>query len=92
MERARKSGSCALSAVVESAPHAAARAAAYGVPIYATLADLLTRDPPDGVIIATPNALHVQQALECLRAGLPVLLEKPIAATVAEAETLVQAA
>ena len=43
------------------------------------------------MVLATPNALHVPHALLCIQAGLPLLLEKPIAATVAEAEILVRA-
>jgi predicted dehydrogenase len=62
------------------------------VPLYATIDELLTRDRPDGVVIATPNPLHVPHALQCIAAGLPVLLEKPIAPTVPEAEALVRAA
>jgi predicted dehydrogenase len=42
-------------------------------------------------VLATPNPLHVPQALECIEARVPVLLEKPIAPTVAEAQQLVDA-
>jgi predicted dehydrogenase len=42
------------------------------------------------VILATPNQLHVEHALACIAAGVPCLLEKPIAPTVREAETLVK--
>ena len=88
---ARASASCCLSAVVDPAPAARAHAAAAGVPLYASLAELLANDRPDGVILATPNALHVPQALACIAAGLPVLLEKPIAPTLAEGQRLVDA-
>jgi len=47
---------------------------------------------PDGVVLATPNQLHVPHALECIAASVPMLLEKPIAPTVAEAESLVREA
>jgi len=77
---------------VDPSPAAADVAAKAGVPLYRSLDELLRKDPPDGVILATPNALHVEQALECIEAGLPVLLEKPIAPTVAEGEGLVKAA
>jgi predicted dehydrogenase len=52
---------------------------------------LLAQDRPDGVVLATPNSLHVPQALQCLAQGLPTLLEKPIAPTLAEALKLVEA-
>lgn len=92
IEAARRSPSVALAAIVDPAPAAQAVAAAAGVPLYASLAELIECDRPHGVVLATPNALHRPQALECIAAGLPVLLEKPIAPTVAEAEAIVQAA
>ncbi len=85
------SPSCTLAAVVDPAPAAAANAAKAGVPLYRSLDELIARDRPDGVVLATPNPLHVAQALQCIEAGLPTLLEKPIAPTVAEAEALVKA-
>lgn len=39
----------------------------------------------DGLIIATPPALHAQMLLESLEAGLPVMVEKPMAVTLEEA-------
>ena len=80
-----------LSALVDPSPSAQSLAEQAGVPWYPALNDLLARDRPDGVVLATPNAWHVPQALQCVQAGLPTLLEKPIAPTVAEAETLVAA-
>lgn len=86
-----QSGTCVLSAVV--APSAAAEALAIraGVPLYRSLDELLTHARPDGVILATPNRLHKEHTLSSLAAGVPTLLEKPIAASVEEAETLVEA-
>jgi predicted dehydrogenase len=81
-----------LSAIVDPAAAARAVAEAARVPLYASLAELLARDRPDGVVLATPNPLHLPQALECIGAQLPMLLEKPITPSVAEAETLVRAA
>jgi predicted dehydrogenase len=89
---ARKSDTVELSAVVDPSPSAKAHADAAGVPLYASLAELFAKDKPDGVVLATPNPLHVPHALECIAAGVPMLLEKPIAPTVAEAEMLVKAA
>ena len=46
----------------------------------------------DAVCIAVPTKLHHQVGLSCLQAGVHVLLEKPIAASIPEAESLVNAA
>jgi predicted dehydrogenase len=89
MAVALQSGTCTLSAIVDPSPAAGPIAAQAGVPLYRTLDELIERDRPDGVILATPNQLHVEHALTCLAAGVPTLLEKPIAPTVGEAETLV---
>lgn len=87
---AHASASVALAAVVDPSPGAAGVAARYGVPYFESLDALLAQDRPDGIVLATPNALHVPQALQCLDAGLAVLLEKPIAPTVADARVLVE--
>lgn len=46
----------------------------------------------DGVVIATPNATHRDIAIACLKAGIPCLVEKPLATTVADAEAICAAA
>lgn len=46
----------------------------------------------DGVIVALPNYLHSPVARELLENGLPVLVEKPMALTLDEAEAMVQTA
>jgi predicted dehydrogenase len=51
----------------------------YGVPLYHDMKALLRSDKVDGVIISSPNVFHVEQAMACLEAGVPVLVEKPIA-------------
>ena len=91
MAVALDSSTVTLSALVDPSPAAAAMAAKAGVPLYASLEELLSRDRPDGVVLATPNQLHLPQALLCLGAGLPTLLEKPITPTMAEAQTLARA-
>jgi predicted dehydrogenase len=46
----------------------------------------------DLAVIAAPNRVHVALGLAALRVGLPVVIDKPVAATVAEARTLIAAA
>jgi predicted dehydrogenase len=46
----------------------------------------------DAAVIATPNALHAPQAIAFLAAGKHVLVEKPMAPTLAEADAMVAAA
>lgn len=81
-----------LSAIVDPAASATEVARRGGVVLHAALGDLLATDRPDGVILATPNRLHVTQALECIAAGVPVLVEKPVADSVEEGERLCAAA
>jgi predicted dehydrogenase len=53
----------------------------------------LAGDPSiDAVVIGTPNSLHAPQAIACLEAGKHVLVEKPMARTLAEAESMNAAA
>ncbi len=89
---AQQSSTCTLSCIVDPAPAATTIAAKAGVPLYRSLDELFERDRPDGVVLATPNQLHVPHAMLCITAGVPMLLEKPIAPTVAEAQQLVEMA
>jgi predicted dehydrogenase len=90
IEEIDASSSAELAAIVDPSPAAAEIAAKFSVPIYVSLADLFAADKPDGIILATPNKLHVAGGLECVAAGVPVLVEKPIGDTVASATTLVE--
>lgn len=91
-ERVRASDECRLAALADPADQAAELAQAWGVPWFADLAALLAAARPDGVILATPNAQHADGALQCLAAGVPVLVEKPIAGTLADAQRIADAA
>lgn len=64
----------------------------FGIPTAHTDHAALARDPAvDAVFVATPNALHLPAVLAAAAAGKPVLCEKPLALTVAEAERMVAA-
>ncbi|SCZ56004.1 Gfo/Idh/MocA family protein [Thiohalomonas denitrificans] len=80
-----------LVAVTDVDPEAAARVAEeLGTQALSDYRDLFGR--VDAVSIVVPTQLHYQVARECLENGLHVLVEKPITATVAQAEELVQLA
>src|SRR3954466_9810438 len=81
IEEIVRSGVAKLAAIVDVSSRAAAVARSNGVALYASLHELFQRDRPDGVVLATPNALHVDQALQCIDHGIPVLVEKPVAHT-----------
>ena len=63
----------------------------HGVPWFASHTELLDTCRPRAAIIATPNALHVDMALDCLARGIPALIEKPVADTVESAQRLTEA-
>ena len=64
----------------------------FDVPFYQDLEALLAERDPEGVIIATPNGTHSAVAEACSRKAIDMLIEKPIANTVAEAQGIVQSA
>lgn len=78
----------ALAAVVDAVPETARTVgAAYGAPAH-TWEQVLSRDDIVGVVIATPAEMHARQALEALRAGKHVFIEKPVALFVRDAELI----
>ena len=64
----------------------------YGVRTYETVEELLDSEKLDAVSIATPDHLHVEPALACINHGLNVLIEKPLAITVADCKSIMDAA
>ncbi len=54
--------------------------------------DALLDEGVDGVVIATPSALHANQSLQALRRGVAVFCQKPLGLTAAEVEAVVAAA
>jgi predicted dehydrogenase len=74
-----------LMAIVDPTPTAQSLAAEVGAVWYPSFAAMLAVGKPDGAIVAIPNRLHVENGLECVAAGVPALIEKPIADDVAAA-------
>lgn len=91
IDRIRESRECRLAAVIDPATDAQQIASHEGAKHFSDIADALADQCYDGVIIATPNALHVEHAEHCLARNLPILIEKPIAHDSAVAQSLVVA-
>ena len=79
--------------VYDAAPgKGAAFARAYGIRDYGSLRSLLDEFRPDIVHVVTPRGRHFEPALEALRAGASVYVEKPLVETAAEARSLLDVA
>lgn len=64
----------------------------YGGRVYTDYRTLLAEEKPDAVSVCTPNALHAEVSIAAANAGAHVLVEKPMAATEAEALAMIAAA
>jgi predicted dehydrogenase len=63
-----------------------------GCPFYIDHAAMLDDTQPDVAVILTPHPFHASIAIDCLNAGCHVLVEKPMAVHVAEADAMIEAA
>jgi predicted dehydrogenase len=86
-----ESSTVELTAVVDADHRTSQLAAQYGAAFHASLEEMFDETEVDGVLLATPNALHASQGIACVERGLHVLVEKPFATTVPEARALVEA-
>jgi predicted dehydrogenase len=85
-----------LCAIVEPTPSGTALASKLGIPCFTSVDDLLAARESgeihlDGAIVGTPTHTHVPLTAKLARAGVHVLVEKPVAPTANEAEALVEA-
>ncbi|MEM8950537.1 MAG: Gfo/Idh/MocA family oxidoreductase [Pseudomonadota bacterium] len=72
-------GEGVLHAIIDPVAGARELAERHGCLWYPAVEDYLASHRPDGMIIATPNQLHVEHGLACVSHGVPALIEKPIA-------------
>lgn len=90
--RAVRDGSvpgCELAAICDNDP---ARLKPWkGVPAFSSHVDLIRSGKIDAILIATPHYAHTTIGVAALRAGLHVLVEKPISVHVADARKLIAA-
>jgi predicted dehydrogenase len=82
-----------IDAAVDNQPdRLAAFAAEFKIPHqYTSVEELLKSGRPDAVVIGVPNSLHAPFAIAALKAGVPVMVEKPMATSAAEAEQMAEA-
>lgn len=80
-----------LAHVVTRDPARAAAAEALGAAVHDAASDVLSPAVTDLVVVATPNRTHVELALAAVAAGLPVVVDKPVAVDVAGVRELMAA-
>lgn len=88
-----RAGAVEVAAVADPSPEAAAAAAeiAPGAEVAASFDDLLDAGL-DGLVIATPSAMHAEQAIRALDRRIAVFCQKPLGRTATEARCVVDAA
>ena len=89
VEALRRLGVPVLGVLGSSPERGAARAAALGVPCYASLAALLADPAVQVVHVTSPNVVHYPQVKAILAAGKHVICEKPLAMTSAQSAEMV---
>ena len=78
-------------AIADPSPLAQASAESASIPAYDDAETMLSNGGIDALYVATPNHLHLAPVRAAVAAGVPVLCEKPVAATLADAEAIGQA-
>ncbi|MFD3274498.1 Gfo/Idh/MocA family protein [Paenibacillus dendritiformis] len=66
-------------------------AADSGAAVYERMEDLLRRDDIDVVVVSTPSGLHAEQTILAAQAGKHVLVEKPMAIRLEDAQRMMEA-
>ena len=86
-----RAGVALVAAVDPDAARADEAAKLYAIPVFASVETLLKADLKlDAACVAVPTVKHHEVARELLDAGLDLLIEKPLAANLAEADALIQ--
>lgn len=88
----KKLGECDLVAISDIDERHKETANNLGVNFYLNYEEMIEKESLEGVVIATPNHLHVPIGIACAQKGLHLMIEKPIAQSVSEADRLIEAA
>jgi predicted dehydrogenase len=79
-----------LAAVCDANPERAAEIAMeFKCQAFTSLDQLISKSKPDAAVVSVPTVQHLETARQLMNAGIDVLIEKPVAATLAEAEELI---
>ena len=92
IETALRSPHVALAAIADPTEAAEELARRLNVPWYADHRKMLDDGAAKAAVVATPNATHAEVGLHCIEHGLPVLVEKPVADSLENAQRLCAAA
>ena len=66
-------------------------AAQYGVKAYQSITEMIGENQIDLVVVCTPHPFHKEPTIEAARAGASVLVEKPLASTLADCDEMITA-
>jgi predicted dehydrogenase len=93
MQAILQAGAVEVAVIADAAPEVAAEAGrlAPEAALGASLDDILAADV-DGVVIATPSAMHAEQSIRALKRGVAVFCQKPLGRTATEVRAVVDAA
>jgi predicted dehydrogenase len=91
-ENLKKIGECDLVAVADADAKQRKLAETLGTKFYLDYQEMIEKETLDGVVIAVPNDLHVPVGIACAKRKIHLLVEKPIAPSLAEADRLIAAA
>lgn len=88
IDRALKHPRVELVAIADPTAPARQLAESLGIPWFADYKEMIDATRPQGAIVATPNATHASVSVDCMERGVAVIVEKPIADTLEEAQRI----
>ena len=92
-EMERQGQGVALTAIVDpDQQRAAAVGAEFGAPVFASVAEMLQRAGIQAASVTVPTVKHLEVSSALMQAGVDVLIEKPLASTLEEADELIRLA
>ncbi|WP_430407708.1 Gfo/Idh/MocA family protein [Hydrogenophaga sp.] len=92
IERTLRHPDVSVAGIADPTPAARKLAESLGLAWYADHRELLEKSDARAAIVATPNHTHADVGIDCISRGLPVLMEKPVADTIENAQRLCDAA